>query len=159
VASRESAPRVCIDSGVVIARVTGDHPQHADGIGGLWDDADSGRVQLFGSTWLLAEALGGRFSDPPDPEKEDLILRVLRDSESITLVQTSVQVAMIARDLRRQLHLKTADAVHLASAVYVGADAFMTTDERLPVGRNVMGVSVGFPESPHGTLILPSPTE
>lgn len=157
-ASREAGPRICIDSGVVIARVTGDHPQHADGIAGLWDDADSGRVQLFGSTWLLAEALGGGYSEPPDPVREELILRVLRDSESISLVQTSVKVAMIARDLRRQLHLKTADAVHLASAVSVGADVFMTTDgDDFPIGDSVMGVSVSFPESPHGTLVIPNP--
>lgn len=154
-ASRNTGPRICIDSGVVIARVTGDLPQHAAGIAGLWDDADHGRVQLFGSTWLLAEALGGGYSTPPNPAVEDLILRVLRDSESLTLIQTSVQVALIARELRRQLHLNTADAVHLASAVFVGAEFFMTTDDDFPIGEQVLGVTVRFPESPHGTLVLP----
>ena len=87
---------------------------------------------------------------------ENRIFSVLRNPETITLIQTSVQVGMIARDLRRQFRLKTPDAVHVASAVFAQVDAFMTTDERLPIGQVVRGVPVRLPESLTGKLVLPT---
>lgn len=155
-AKTRPTPRVCIDSSVVIAYLNGDQPQHTDGIASLFHDARAKRVQLLGSTLLLAEVMGGGYDATPDLAMDNRIFGILRNPETITLIQASLQVGMIARDLRRELRLKTPDAIHVASAIFAGVDAFMTTDERLPVGKVIKGVPVRFPESPSGNLVLPS---
>src|SRR4051794_20815145 len=100
--------------------------------------------------------MGGGFKTPPDLALENQIFQVLRNPETLTLVQVSVQVGMIARELRRELRLKTPDAVHLASAIAVDADFFMTVDEDdFPVGRTVKGVRIELPHPPSGDLTLP----
>ncbi len=86
---------------------------------------------------------------------DNRVLAVLNDPDAITLIQTTVQVAKIARRLRQERIPGTADAVHLASAIALSVDFFMTTDERLPIGKSVMGVSVAFRDSPSGNLVLP----
>jgi predicted nucleic acid-binding protein len=141
---------------VVISYVTGDHPEHAAGIAGLLHDSDTGKVQLLGSTLLLVEVLGGGLSAPVDPVMENRILRLLRDPETTTLIPTSVQVGLLAREVSRELRLKAPDAIHLASAVFVGADLFMTLDaDDFPIGQEIRGVKVELPRSPSGTLVLP----
>lgn len=161
--ARSSKPplhRVCLDSSVVISYLVGDRPEHLPGMAGLFHDSDTGKVQLFGSTLLLAEVLGGGFSSAVDPEVENQTLRILRDPATMTLVPVSVQVGMLARELRREFRLETPDATHLASAVFAGVDSFMTLDTKdFPVGQVVRGVRVELPASPSGTLVLPSPSE
>lgn len=155
-AKGDKRPRVAVDSGLVISHVIGDLPQHANGIQSLFHEVDSGRVSLYGSTLLLTEVLGGGFREPPDPAKENQILGLLENPNVITLAQVTRQVAMAARDLRRKLHLKSPDAIHLATAVFVGADAFMTTDESdFPIGDIVNGVKVLLPGSALGADVLP----
>jgi predicted nucleic acid-binding protein len=136
----------------VISHVVGDHPEHASGIAGLFHDSDTGRVQLFGSTLLLVEVLGGGFNAPVDPEMENRILRLLRDPATMTLIPSSVQVGMLARELRSEFRLEAPDAIHLASAVFVGVDLFMTLDaDDFPIGREVRGVRIELPRLPSGT--------
>ena len=62
---------------------------------------------------------------------------------------------MVARQLRQQRVFGKADSIHLASAVAISVDYFMTTDNRLPLGHTVMGVEISLPESPEGNLVLP----
>ncbi|WP_114558171.1 type II toxin-antitoxin system VapC family toxin [Desertihabitans aurantiacus] len=148
--------KVAIDSGLLIARITGDRPEHAPGIATLFHEADSQKVKLFGSTLLFPEVLGGGYDDPVDPAKENAIFRVLDNPSVITMVQVTRQVAVLARDLRRELHLKTADATHLASAVFAGVDMFMTIDENdFTIGSTVRGVEIALPGSALGEDALP----
>lgn len=148
--------RVCIDSSVLIAYLSGDQPKHADGISALFHDGAIGKAKIFGSTLLFPEVLGGGFDAPPDLAMENQIFQVLRNPNTLTLIQASVQVGMIARELRRELHLKTPDAVHLASAIAVDADYFMTVDEDdFPIGESVKGVQIEFPHPPSGAFTLP----
>lgn len=147
---------MCIDSSVLIAHLVGDHPEHADGISALLHDGSMKKAQIFGSTLLFAEVMGGGFDSPPDLAMENQILQVLRNPETLTLIQTSVQVGMLARQIRRDLRLKTPDAVHLASAIAIGADFFMTIDVKdFPIGETVKGVQVTLPHPPSGEFTLP----
>lgn len=155
-AKSDIKPRIAVDSGTVISRIIGDLPQHAAGIESLFHEVDCDKVRLIGSTLLLTEVLGGGFSEPPDPAKENQILSLLENPRVITLAQVTRQVAMTARDLRRKYHLKSPDAIHLATAVFVGADSFMTTDEDdFPVGETVNGVRILLPASALGADVLP----
>ena len=155
-ATSSPARKVAVDSGVVIARVTGDRPEHADGIAALFHEIDSGKVELYGSTLLLVEVLDGGFKDPFDQTKENQILAVLDNPNVIRLVQGSRQAAMTARALRREYNLKVADSMHLASAIFAGIDKFMTIDDGFPIGKTVRGVEVCYPDSAYGTPVLGS---
>lgn len=158
-AKSEKKPRVAVDSGLVISHVIGDLPQHANGIQSLFHEVDSSRVLLYGSTLLLTEVLGGSFQEPPNPAKENQILSLLENPNVITLAQVTRQVAMTAREFRRRFRLKSPDAIHLATAVFVGANAFMTTDEDdFPIGDTVHGVKVLLPGSALGADVLPTPS-
>lgn len=155
-AKSKQAIKVAVDSCVLINRFTADQPQFAAGTESLFHDVARGAVQLFGSTLLLVEVLGGRFSDLPDSAKESQIVGLLSDPRRITLVQTTFQVGVVARALRSKYHLAVADAVHLASAIFVGADVFATTNTKdFPVGDSVNGVRIELPRSPTGADVLP----
>jgi len=154
--ARNDKPRIAVDSGIVISHVIGDLPQHAGGIRSLFHEVDTDQVLLYGSTLLLVEVLGGRFKKPPDSAKENQILSLLENPQVVTLAQVTRQVAMTARDFRRKYHLKSPDAIHLATAVFVGADAFMTTDaDDFPIGGTVNGVKILLPASALGAEVLP----
>lgn len=154
-AKTDTRPRVAIDSNFVIAHVTGDRPEHAAGIASVLHEVDAQKIRLYGSTILITEVLGGCFDDPPDLAKENAIRAILENPSVITLAQVSRQVAQVARDLRPQYRLKVADSLHLATAVTLGVDAFMTMDDAFPIGQTVKGVRVTYPESALGANILP----
>lgn len=137
--AKSGRKRVAVDSGLVISRIIGDRPEHAAGIASLFHEVDTDQVQLFGSTLLLSEVLGGGFKDPVDPVKENAIFQVLDNPSVITLVQVTRQVAVQAREHRRTYHLETPDAIHLATAVFAEADIFMTIDTDFPIGTRVNG--------------------
>lgn len=148
--------KVAIDSGVLITRIIADRPEFVAGIASLFHEADSQKVKLFGSTLLFPEVLGGRYDDPVDQAKENAIFRVLDNPSVITMVQVTRQVAVLARDLRRELRLETPDATHLASAVFAGVDMFMTIDEKdFNIGSTVRGVEIALPGSALGEDALP----
>lgn len=148
--------KVAVDSGLLIARIIGDRPEHAPGMASLFHEVDTQRVKLFGSTLLFPEVLGGGYDDPVDPVKENAIFSVLDNPTVITMVQVTRQVAVLARQFRRELRLKTPDATHLASAVFAGADIFMTIDEDdFDIGTTVRGVQLALPGSAFGEDVLP----
>lgn len=154
--AKRAKKRVAVDSGVVIAQIIADRPEHAAGIASLFHEVDTDRVELFGSTLLLAEVLGGGFDYPVDARKEDAILNVLTNPNVITLVQVTRQVAAQARDYRRTYRLKTPDAVHLAKAVFAEVDLFMTIDTTdFPIGTTVNGVEIALPGSAFRASVLP----
>jgi predicted nucleic acid-binding protein len=44
----------------------------------------------------------------------------------------TVEIAAIAADIRAKHNLRTPDAIQMATAIYAGAQYFLTNDERLP---------------------------
>lgn len=48
------------------------------------------------------------------------------------LVDINRQIALLAAKIRADYNIKAPDAVHLASAIEVGAKTFITTDKKLP---------------------------
>ncbi len=53
---------------------------------------------------------------------------MLINSENFSLIIVNHDVAKKAAELRAQYNLKTPDALHLATAIVSGADAFLTND-------------------------------
>lgn len=94
--------------------------------------AKQGKIELFTSTLTIAECT--HVGDPQkDKQAQPFFLGLLASGKSgFALVQTTVGIAMEARNLRwlHDLALKGADAVHVASARAMKCDEFVTTDSK-----------------------------
>lgn len=117
---------------------------------GLWEDslkvllaAERGAIKLVASTLLPIE-LGGWKGDCDTDEQDSIIDRYLNSAE-IAWVEVDYIIVHKARELSRRLHLRGADAAHLATAIRREADYFMSRDRRFPYGQRIDGVLVTEP--------------
>ena len=100
------------------------HPQFADPFTGLFEAADAGNLHIALSTITLAEVLTGPFK----AQQTALAKRYEKALSQYTLVPVSTQLAALAAQLRAQYRLKLPDAIQLATALDIGAAAFVTHD-------------------------------
>jgi predicted nucleic acid-binding protein len=115
---------VLVDSAPVIY-VLESHPRHAERFRPLFADHEAGRLSLAVSTITLAEVLTGPFA----AGEEALARRYRSVLESWQVVELSADIAeQQAARLRAQHRLKLPDAVQLASALAINADALVTHD-------------------------------
>ena len=56
---------------------------------------------------------------------------ILVNSDAYTLVTVTMPIAESAADLRARYNLRTPDALHVATAISTGCDAFLTNDAQL----------------------------
>ena len=101
-----------------------DHPEFAALFVGLFEAAERGQVQLALSTVTLAEVLTGPFK----AGQTALAKRYETALGAYQVVPLSAAVASLAAQLRVQYRLKLPDAVQLATALDMGASAFVTHD-------------------------------
>ena len=90
------------------------------------------KVELFTSTLTIAECTHVN-DQKKDKEAQPFFLGLLASGKSgFALVQPTVAIAEQARNLRwiHGLALKGADAVHVASALAMKCDEFITTDSK-----------------------------
>ncbi len=100
------------------------HPQLADPFAGLFEAAAQGALSIALSTVTLAEVLTG-------PYKAGHIALAKRFEKALCqyeVVAVSIPIAALAAQLRAQHRLKLPDALQLATALEVGAAAFVTHD-------------------------------
>jgi predicted nucleic acid-binding protein len=100
----------------------------------IWEAAEPGECEIWTSAYAHIEVING-FSDhgePYPPAESDLIIEKTLSQDWVKRVQVDVQVARLARDLKREFHQqglrKRADAVHLASAVHYNVETLITFD-------------------------------
>lgn len=90
------------------------------------------KVELFTSTLTIAECTHVK-DEQKDKEAQPFFLGLLASGKSgFALVQSTVTIAENARNLRwiHGLALKGADAIHVAAAIAMKCDEFITTDEK-----------------------------
>ncbi len=107
-------------------------------------EAEAHRITIVMSTLVLAEFA------PQDPDVNNLVDRYLQRS-SFILVNLSRAIAVRAKTLvEKYSGLRGADAVHIATALYAGADVFHTTDTRslLTMADRITEIPIRFPEWP-----------
>lgn len=122
----------------------------------LVEEARTGKITIVTSTFSLAEvAYASReLTEGLDPAIEDAIDSMFRDKSLLTLVEYDQEIGADARRLiRRTLigakTIKPADALHLASAAAVGADALYTFDGDFLESADVLAVVPAMrPEPP-----------
>ena len=98
--------------------------------------------QSFGSVFLVPELLIKPVGSGADGEVQALTAVVGR----LNLVDLTPSVAAIAAEVGAAHSLSPADAVHLASAVWVGADSFVTNNKRDFDRARITEIDVVFPE-------------
>lgn len=100
------------------------HPQFADTFVGLFEAAAKGDLTVALSTITLAEILTGPFK----AGQTALAKRYEKVLSQYKVVAVSTSIAALAAQLRAQYRLKLPDAMQLATALDIGAAAFVTHD-------------------------------
>lgn len=100
------------------------HPQFADQFVGLFEATAAGDLNIALSTITLAEVLTGPFK----AGQTALAKRYEKALSQYNVIPVSPSIAALAAQLRAQYRLKLPDAIQLATALDVGAAAFVTHD-------------------------------
>lgn len=100
------------------------HPKFAARFRPVFDRQAAGEIIFAVTTIAMAEVLAG----PVSMGQEILARRYRSVMESWQVVELSVDIAESAARIRGSLKMKLADAVQVASALAIGADALLTHD-------------------------------
>ncbi len=100
------------------------HPKYASRFQPLFDRQANGEILFAVATTTIAEVLTG----PLGAGDEALAKRYRAVMESWQVVDLTADIAESAARLRASLKLKLADAIQVASAIAVNADALVTHD-------------------------------
>jgi predicted nucleic acid-binding protein len=100
------------------------HSRHARRFSSIFERQEAGELFFAITTVAIAEVLTG----PLAAGEEALAKRYKAVMESWQVVDLTADIAESAARFRARLKLKLADAVQVASAVAVGADALVTHD-------------------------------
>ena len=111
------------------------HPQFADQFLGLFEAAAKGDLTIALSTITLAEVLTGPFK----AGQTALAKRYEKSLSHYKVIPVSTPIAALAAQLRAQYRLKLPDAIQLATALDIGAAAFVTHDRDF---SHVTGVEI-----------------
>jgi predicted nucleic acid-binding protein len=114
---------VLVDSAPLIYWLEG-HPVFAERFAGLFQAAASGDLHVALSTITLAEVLTG----PYQAGQTALARRYENALQQYRIVDITPAIAILGAQLRAQYRLKLPDALQLACALDMGADALVTHD-------------------------------
>jgi predicted nucleic acid-binding protein len=139
--------RDAFDSDALIYAAVPDHPL-GQRVAALFRSAGPGTIAGTGSVLLLPEVLSRPLRDGGTDE-----IRVLAGLlAKLDLRPVDRATAELATALSSRYQLKAADATHLATAVGMGADRFITNNKR-DFGRDIKEIDVTYPDT------LPDPAD
>ena len=126
-----------LDTSILIYYIAGDSG-YATIIAPLFDEIASGNLIGVTSTVSLVEALVHPLRNN-DVEMVRLTKEMLLESDNVLTFELTAEIAERAAMLRAQHNLRTPDAIQLATALYAGAQTFVTNYRRL---RSIDGLKV-----------------
>lgn len=103
------------------------HPDYFDRMLFIMRYVDQGLIAGVGASIVLTEVL----VQPIRTDNQELAGRyeaVLTQSDNFRLEPVATHVSRAAADLRARYNLRTPDALHIATAIDAGCDAFLTND-------------------------------
>jgi len=103
------------------------HPANFDRMLFIMQSVDSSLISGVASTIALTEVLVQPLRTG-DRDLVDRYVAVMSRSRNFRLIPTSTAIARRAADIRARHQLQTPDALHVASAIEAGCDAFLTND-------------------------------
>lgn len=124
------------DADIVIHASTGD-PRGSLLVDAVAQRDNSGVAAGVGSVILLTETLALGDSTPHSPRLREIL-------SALVLVPVDADIARVAATLRATYRLKTPDALHLATAIVVGADRFVTGNSR-DFSEPIVEIPITFP--------------
>jgi len=133
--------RDAFDSDALIYAAVPGHPL-GQRVAALFRSADPGTIAGTGSVLLLPEVLGRPLRDGATDEIRILAGLLAR----LDLRPVDRATAELATALSSRYRLKAADATHLATAVGMGADRFITNNKR-DFGRDIKEIDVTYPDA------------
>lgn len=127
---------VLLDSAPIIYFLE-DHPKFGPRFYPLFEEHAKGRMRFAVSTITIAEVLAG----PLSVGDEALVRRYRGILESWQVVALDTEIAESAARVRASFRLKIADAVQVASALAINADALATHDRDFSNVRSLRVIS------------------
>ncbi len=133
---------VLVDTAPLIYWLEG-HAVFAERFAGMFQAATSGELHIALSTITLAEVLTG----PYQAGQTALARRYENALQQYRVVDITPAIAILGAQLRAQYRLKLPDALQLASALDMGADALVTHDRDFSRVSGVVIVTGHMPGS------------
>ncbi len=105
---------------------------------------DNIKERLTGSILLLPELLTKPVREGWEEQKKDLLVLL----SYLNLVSPDERTAHLAVSLGASYKLKPMDAMHLATAVSINADIFLTNNRKDFVGKDISEIHIQHPTIP-----------
>jgi predicted nucleic acid-binding protein len=154
----ESIPRYYWDACAWIGLINKEPDRYLN-LKAIWECAGKGYCELWTSTFTYLEVFKAKAQDgdPLPLDESDKRIDSLLDQPYVKRVQLDVEIARLARKLRREFPTeltKRADAIHLANAVWWNVDELHTYD---PSHLLALNGKVERRDGKTLIIILPSP--
>ena len=107
-----------------------DNLQFIEQVAWILGEVESGRVYGVASVLAVTECLTLPLRDD-EPELVSTYRQVLRAFPHLDVVPVTFEIAELGAELRARHGLRTPDALHIATAIDAGAQAFVTADRGL----------------------------
>lgn len=138
-----SAPKVCWDSNCFIAYLAEEAGRFA-ACEAVLEMAERGEIHLYASFMALVETV--RVPHMDIDESDDAV-RMLFANEYVRNIDLGLEIAVNARRLQQVANIGARDAVHLAIALQIEADALHTYDRDLPpLDCAALGIPIAIEE-------------
>lgn len=136
----ERSRRIALDTNILIYHLE-DNPAYADFTTHLFERIETGRLHAIVSALALHEILSGVHKAGHGDEAVRY-KNLLLSFPNLTIVPFDAETATISGEIRARYGLRTPDAIHVATAIHGGAEAFVTNDEGF---RRVKEIRVRMP--------------
>lgn len=133
--SLQGITRLYLDANILIYLVEGDEAL-SQSVHALLENADAAHIRLFTSDITVTECLLGPLR-AGNIDLAQAYLDLLQSHDFIALVGAELDVCVMASHIGAQYHLKTVDAIHLASAESSGCQALLSNDHGFKNTDNV----------------------
>lgn len=151
--SSSPTPRYYWDACVFLASIRGEDGR-VEHVKELLDQAEKGELRILTSTLSIVEvaSTGSQAEPPPTEEALERIDNLWAAPSPVVMVEFYRAIAERARGLIRSapalgLKLKPADAIHMATAVQVSADAIHTYDGPMAEWSDHLSIPIDEPTS------------
>ncbi len=122
--------KVALDSAIFIYKIE-QHPRFSRPLRDLFDAFETGHLEAVTSAISLLEVL----VRPLRAGRKDLVeayQKYLLQGPGMTLRGIDLPILRAAAALRASVHVRTPDALQLATALAAGCSTFLTNDRRIP---------------------------